>query len=126
LTDIMTLITALQQIPNHYPFARWQDSFADGLVQYTPENCAATQHIMDQLLLQLSQLGQGATSADQLAAMQQAVEALNDLNDQIDGLIETGEREDLCALFNHISSAIGLDWTQYGEGEGPASEWREW
>lgn len=122
----MTLITALQPIASRYPFARWQDSFADGLEQYTPENCAAVQHVMDQLLQQLSDLGVDAAEADKLAAMQQAVEALNDLNEQIDGLIETGEREDLCELLNHICSAVGLDWTQYGDGEGPASEWRDW
>lgn len=122
----MTLITQLQSIPSGYPFSRWQENYSLGLAQYTPENCALVQDVFDRLLLQLSQLGPDATKECQMAAMQQAVEALNDLNEHIDGLIETGEREDLCELLNQVSNAIGLDWTQYGDGEGPASEWREW
>jgi hypothetical protein len=122
----MTMLPTLDDIPNQYPFSRWHDSFEHGLDQYTAENCAKVQAVFDQLLLKLSALGTDAAPEDQLAAFEQAVEALNDLNDEIDGLIETGEREDLCELFNAISVAVGLDPADYGDGEGVASEWRDW
>lgn len=122
----MNILAALQPIPSQYPFSRWHEGLAHGLEQYTADNCAKVQAVFDQLLLQLSVLGTDADPEDQLAAFEQAVEALNDLNDEIDGLIETGEREDLCELFNAISVAVGLDPADYGDGEGVASEWRDW
>ena len=41
-------------------------------------------------------------------------------------MIETGEREELCELFNSIAADCGIDPGQYGHGEGLASEWRDW
>lgn len=56
-----------------------------------------------------------------------AVEGLNYLNDTIEGLIETGEREDLCLLIDRIAdAAAGLKTTDYRDGEGIADEWRNW
>ena len=55
-----------------------------------------------------------------------AILATNKLNEEIEGLIETGEREDLCELTDKITIACGLDPTTYGDGEGLASEWRAW
>lgn len=122
----MNGMPTLQMISQHYPFDQWEASFDDGLDQYTADNCAKVQAVFDQLLVQLSALGPDADATDQLAAFEQAVEALNDLNDEIDGLIETGEREELCELFNAISVAVGLEPRDYGDGEGVAIQWREW
>lgn len=79
------------------------------------------------MLLDLIALGENAPEDEKLQAFQVAVEALNTLNDETDGsLIETGEREELCDLFNAIAVKAGIDPNQYGDGEGPASEWRDW
>lgn len=54
-----------------------------------------------------------------------AIERTNELDAETE-MIETGEREDLCELTNRISVAAGLDPEDYGDGEGLASEWRDW
>jgi hypothetical protein len=41
-------------------------------------------------------------------------------------MIETGEREELCELFNLMAVDCGIDPGKYGGGEGLASEWRDW
>jgi hypothetical protein len=106
-----------------YPFQRWQES---GLEQYTPEACAAFAAVIDLLIADLGQVGVDATESVKLAAFEKAVVALNKLNEADESLIETGEREDLCELINTIAVAAGLDPSKYGNGEGPASEWRDW
>lgn len=106
-----------------YPFQRWQES---GLEQYTPEACAAFAAVFDQLIAELGHVGIGAVEAVKLAAFEKAVIALNALNEADDSLIETGEREDLCELINTVTVTAGLDPSKYGDGEGPASEWRDW
>jgi hypothetical protein len=106
-----------------YPFARWQKS---GLEQYTPEACAAFTAIFDRLVKGLVRAGEDATEQSKLELLHQAVNDLNALNQKDENLIETGEREELCALVNLVTVACGLDPRKYGDGEGPASEWREW
>ena len=113
----------LNETKRRYPFAGWQSS---GLDQYTPEACASFVAIFDDLIAQLAALGETAQEAQKIAAFKTAVEALNALNEEDDSLIETGEREDLCELCNVIAAAAGIDPTEYGNGEGPASEWRDW
>jgi hypothetical protein len=108
----------------HYPFAKWGKS---GLEQYTPDNCEAAEGILDDLILDLEDLGEEAPEPKKLKKFEKAVVALNELNDQTEGaLIETGEREELCELFNQVAIQAGIDPTKYGDGEGPASEWRDW
>ena len=106
-----------------YPFQRWAES---GLEQYTPQACAAFARVFDRLIHDLAELGPSADEAAKLAAFEQAVQALNALNEEDDSLIETGEREDLCELVNDIATAAGMDPARYGDGEGPASGWRDW
>jgi hypothetical protein len=106
-----------------YPFGRWRQS---GMEQYTAEACAAFETVFDQLIEKLAALGENAPERSKLDCFQEAVEALNALNDDDPSLIETGEREDLCELCNIVAAAAGLDPTKYGGGEGPASEWRDW
>lgn len=107
----------------HYPFGGWAES---GLEQYTDEACASFVAVFDQLIQRLGELGEEAPETKKIAAFQAAVEALNVLNEEDESLIETGEREDLCELFNVIATAAGIDPGKYGDGEGPASEWRDW
>ena len=128
----MSYSEALEATKAGYPFDRWYESSlpdedgSEGLTQYSRENCDAVKSIFDSLIAALQEKGQGASEADKVALFEKAVLALNDLDAQISGLIETGEREDLCELINEISVATGLDPEQYGDGEGLASEWREW
>jgi len=117
----------LLEVKENYPFENWQTYKAEGLEQYSKENCKAAKHIMDTLLSDLIALGEGATENSKIRNFQVAVESLNSLNDKADGsLIETDEREELCELFNLIAVKAGIDPSNYGDGEGPASEWRDW
>ncbi|WP_103668068.1 hypothetical protein [Pseudanabaena sp. BC1403] len=105
-----------------YPFARW---IANTIEDYNELSCQPYIVAFDTLLDHLVALGEQASTEAKLEAFQETVETLNDLNDN-DGLIETGEREDLCEICNIIAIAAGIDPTKYGGGEGPASEWRDW
>jgi len=116
-------LEVLNETKQRYPFARWQ---ASGLEQYTPEACASFVAVFDDLIAKLGSLGKDAQESRKIAVFKTAVAALNALNEQDGSLIETGEREDLCELCNVIATAAGIDYTKYGNGEGPASEWREW
>jgi hypothetical protein len=118
-----TYSDSLESVKNDYPFSRWQRS---GLEQYTPQACAAFQAIFDKLLSKLTTLGSAAPETEKIALFKEAIEATNALNEEDESLIETGEREDLCALTNQIATAAGIDPAKYGSGEGPASEWRDW
>ncbi|NJN45436.1 MAG: hypothetical protein HC808_01910 [Candidatus Competibacteraceae bacterium] len=123
----MTFSDKLKQTKESYPFALWSARFDDGLEQYTPENVNSARAILDRLIDNLSSAGENANEAVKVSHFKASVEALNDLNDQLDGcLIETGEREELCELFDVIASAAGLDPSIYGDGDGIASEWRDW
>ena len=106
-----------------YPFIRWRNS---GLEQYTEKACASFATVFDQLIERLATLGENASEESKLVCFKQAVEALNALNEIDESLIETGEREDLCKLCNIVAVAAGLDPAKYGDGEGPATEWRDW
>jgi len=117
----------LKKAKENYPFKLWSARFDYGLDQYTPENIDSAKAILDRLIDDLCSVGEDASEAVKVSYFKTSVEALNDLNDKIDGcLIETGEREELCDLFDAIASAVGLDPSQYGDGDGIASEWRDW
>ncbi|MFK7889093.1 MAG: hypothetical protein AB8G16_19720 [Gammaproteobacteria bacterium] len=110
------------------PFADWVEMAAEtGLSQYTKENCDRAQSIVENLRGELMKLGEAASEAEILAAIEAAVTALNSLNNLIGGqFIETGEREELCDLFDEFAEAAGLVPSDYCDGEGPATLWREW
>jgi hypothetical protein len=113
----------LNETKRHYPFARWATS---GLEQYTDEACASFVAVFDKLIEKLVALGEHVPEKQKISEFQEAVEALNALNNEDESLIETGEREDLCELCNVVATAAGIDPGKYGGGEGPASEWRDW
>lgn len=123
----MTFASGLEATKKNYPFDRWHEGLEHGLDQYTKENCNRASTIFDSLVESLIAIGPDASETDKLARFETAVMALNELDDELDNcFIETGEREDLCELCNTICEAVGLDPSKYGDGEGPASEWREW
>lgn len=109
-----------------YPFSSWRSGVEHGLDQYSKENCDAAKAIFDRLIEKLTMLGEQGSEATKLELFREAVEGLNDLDAEEGNLIETGEREQLCELFNEIARAVGLDPAKYGGGEGPASLWRDW
>ncbi|MBC6991159.1 hypothetical protein [Hymenobacter sp. BT491] len=113
----------LNATKQEYPFAGWREYYDDGLEQYTEENCAEVEAIFNTLITDLIALGENATEAKKIAAFQKAIEATNELDEE---LIETGEREEICELTNSMTVACGLNPADYGDGEGLASEWREW
>ena len=113
----------LNGVRAHYPFSRWRDS---GLEQYTEEACSSFAAIFDTLIAKLAALGANASEEAKLSLFQEAIMATNALNERDESLIETGEREDLCALTNRVAVAAGLEPAKYGDGEGPASKWRDW
>jgi hypothetical protein len=106
-----------------YPFRKWAGW---GIELHTQQALNLFVAVFDQLIERLTTLGQQALESDKIAAIRQAVERLNALNEKNEILIETDEREDLCALFNIIATAADIDASKYGHGEGPASEWRDW
>jgi len=110
----------------HYPFKQWRANFNEGLTQYTEENCNRIQRVFDDLIDSLIAAGETAAEEQKVQLFKNAILKTNGLNDEIEGLIETGEREDLCDLTDQITIACGLNPGKYGEGEGLASEWREW
>ncbi len=115
----------LQEAKKAYPFARWRKAYDHGLEMYTPENCDKMQKIFDDLIDNLSKLGENTSNEEKIQLFESAIEATNDLDGET-GMVETGEREDLCELTNVISLAVGLNPNDYGGGEGLASEWRDW
>lgn len=91
----------------------------------TGANCDRAERILNDLVDGLIELGEAASEAKKIGWFKAAVEALNARAAET-GMIETGEREELCELFNLIAVDCGIDPSNYGGGEGPASEWRDW
>lgn len=118
----MNYAEKINDAKNSYPFARWE---ASGIEMYTAENCAAMRGVFDGLIADLIAKGVDATEAEKIESFKTAIEATNEVDGET-GMVETGEREDLCELTNLISIAAGLDPNDYGSGEGLASEWRDW
>ena len=110
----------------YYPFSEWRKSYDLGLEQYTEKNCNRIQKVFDNLITELIHLGEAASEERKVEVFKKAVLATNKINNEIEDLIETGEREDLSELINKISFACGINPINYGDGEGLASEWREW
>lgn len=83
----------LESAKKYYPFDNWQSNYEEGLEQYTIENCNKTKWVFDNLIEKLIGSGENSEEQNKIELFKIAVESLNKLNDEIDGLIETGERE---------------------------------
>lgn len=106
-----------------YPFDKWR---ARGLEEYTKSACDSFSTVFDELIQKLIVMGEEAAETTKVEAFHEAVEELNALDGEDGVSIETVGREDLCELCDVISTAAGLDPDDYGNGEGLASEWRDW
>lgn len=106
----------------------------DGMADYmkgdgdTSWDCGYSQADIDRCLVivdvYLAKVASGLkVSQDEIRnAVKKAVLDLNDLNGQAGGaLIETDQREDLCALLLTVAQRAGL-----GTDEDITEEWREW
>ncbi|MCB9641878.1 MAG: hypothetical protein H6728_02265 [Myxococcales bacterium] len=109
------------------PFKSWATFGAKvGWERHSKENCQKAEAIFQELFAELVQIGLKASEAEKLEAMKSAVMALNTLDEEIQGFIETSEREQLVGVFYNITKEIGLNPANYADGEGPASLWRSW
>ena len=114
----------LQEAKKAYPFETWK-TYLEHMDQYTPENCDAANKIFDDLISKLTMLGADSQESEKVSCFKFAVQALNDLNNNT-GIIETGEREELCELIEVITRKAWLDPDSYAGGDGMADLWREW
>jgi hypothetical protein len=117
---------SFDDIRKSYPFDRWMENVKYGLDQYTPENCKKAKNIADKLIDKLIKLQNKGTEEQKVALFKEAVLSYNNLNGENESIIETEEREDLCELLDKIAVAAGLNPQKYGDGEGIATEWRDW
>ena len=124
----MDYLQRLSEAKRSYPFDRWQAGYAHGLSQYSERNCWRAMTIIDRLIRRLGELGEDASVEVELTRIQEAVESLNRLNSELEfRLIETGEREELCALIDIVASAVGVDPKDHrSDGGSIACRWRDW
>lgn len=121
LNDSLTYSEKLNKTKELYPFAKWRENFFEyGMEQYTEENCNKAKGIFDQLIFKLITLGENGNKNDKEKCFEIGIKSLNKLNEKDEGIIETGEREDLCELIDQITLASGLNPKDYAEGEGIA------
>ena len=126
-SDSLSFSEKLNKTKELYPFKKWREAFFDyEMEQYTEENCNAAKAIFDNLIDKLIDLGENGNEKEKIALFEKAVLSLNELENKVEGLIETGEREDLCELIDQITIASGLKPNDYADGEGLADLWREW
>jgi hypothetical protein len=126
----MNYSTTLYATKHNYPFERWPTYFEDEKEgeKENPtvhEKCGKVQHIMDELIESLIEMGEMAPIKKKERRFEIAIKALNNL-DQKAKIIENEVATDLIDLFNTISYSAGLNPDDYGDGEGITSEWRFW
>jgi len=90
---------------------------------YTQKHVDRCSKIIDEFFASLQAVANRNRNAGILKAVKVTVGKLNTLNDRCDGgLIETDQREDLCALINRAAKQAGLESDQ----DDVTEEWREW
>jgi hypothetical protein len=104
----------LESLRDKRRFAGWK--------AYRPDKAiAACRAALREAIDALIALGPRPTKRAVAAAVRRCVEQLNSLDEQYDGFIETGEREELCREIDKIVHAAGLR-----NAKGMADRWREW
>lgn len=116
----------LLKCKDSYPFDYWIDDFEDGLGCYSRDNADMVKKIFDDLIDSLINLKENAFYFEKEKLFKLSVERLNIIRKEKSELIETMEREKFCDLFDEIAVASGLNPSKYANGEGIATEWREW
>ena len=114
----------LELIRENLSIMSWTEKKEDGLEQYSKKNCKKAETIILDLINQLEKVAENDFDRKE-ELIKQGVLNLNKLNASLDGsFIETGEREELCDLFDNIADAVGLNVPDYQDGI--ASKWRDW
>lgn len=114
----------LELIKENLDIMSWTEKKDEGLEQYTKKNCKRAETIIFNLINQLENIEQNDFFTKE-ELIKQCVLELNKFNEVLDGsFIETGEREELCDLFDNIADAVGLNVQDYPDGI--ASKWRDW
>ncbi|MGV8992983.1 MAG: hypothetical protein ACOH1O_02690 [Flavobacterium sp.] len=125
--DSLTYSEKLNKTKELYPFEKWRTNFLEyQMEQFTEENCKEAKNIFDSLISKLLKIGENGNRTEKEKYFEIAVNSLNKLNEKEEGIIETGEREDLCELIDQITLASGLNPKNYAQGEGIADLYREW
>jgi hypothetical protein len=117
-------LSALQLLLKNLSIKNWIEKSEDGLEQYTVENCERAEKIISTLISELEKTPD-LTEENKVHQIRKAVLDFNKLNEELDYcFIETGEREELCDIFDNIAETVGIDTQNYEDGI--ASEWRDW
>jgi hypothetical protein len=122
--DSISSKSELQFIRERLPIMGWVEKRSEGLKQYTKKNCQNAQSILVHLITELEK-APNATNEEKESLIKNCVLQLNAFNNALKGcFIETGERDELCDLFDNIADAVGLNIQDYEDGI--ASAWRDW
>lgn len=114
----------LQKILDKLPIRGWTSKLEDGLLQYTKFNCQRAIAIIESLVRVLES-NINNPKEEKIEYIKNAVIQFNHLNNELNGVfIETGEREELCDIFDNLADAVGIDTLFYEDGI--SYEWREW
>ena len=117
----------LKSVKTRYPFSSWNpDKYGKSAI-LKRKNYDLAYDIMNEMIDGLISLGESASESQKIPLFRKGVLAFNVLNDSLQGsLIETKQMEDLMNLFNLAATEAAIDPSKYGDGEGVASEWRDW
>lgn len=108
--------------PKKRPTAAWTKRMKQGDTAFTAAAIAKADALLDAYVASITDLAKAQKQAGLLPATKLLVTALNTLNRQHHGgLIETMEREELCAFIAAVLRATGFD-----PGGDVTEPWREW
>lgn len=98
------------------------DYQAEANPDYGPEDVARCAAVLDRFLMATASASGPDRDAHLLAAVEAAVKSLNELSAECEELIETGEREHICALIDAALEDAGYDT----KGRDVTQAWRRW
>ena len=113
--------TTLAALRNDKPTARWREDMADGDSNFSMAALRAADSALDEFLDALEQLGRPPSKDSALEAVKRVVERFNKLNRRHGSVVETSEREELCAFFDEALRAVGIEFDH-----DVTEEWRDW
>ncbi|ALS79154.1 hypothetical protein AUO94_10975 [Planococcus kocurii] len=108
------------QVEHTLPTQEWRIRMNDGDDQFTEENIMATETVLQDYRVVLSNLN-NPSEKEIIKKVKKTVLRLNALNEKYDFFIETMEREELCDLLLENAQQAGLE-----TDEDITEEWREW
>lgn len=114
-----TYVLKVPPVPKKRPTTAWTKRMKGGDTAFTAAGIAKADALLDTFIASVAALAKAQKSAGLLPATKKLVLALNKLNRT--GMIETMEREELCAFIESALRATGFD-----PGPDPTEPWREW